>query len=82
MNEQNRKAKRVSQLSDSLYVKYYILYNQPQLHEAIITAIHTNGISVCVPFFDVTLSILFSNAAGVPEPWVQELYNKHSLLIT
>ena len=82
VNEQNRKAKRVSQLSDNLYIKYYIYYNQPQIRECIVSAVHTNGISLSIPFFDITLGISFTDSFGVPEEWVQELYHVKQLSFT
>ena len=71
MNLQNRRAKRVSQLSDQLYLKYYIFYNQPQIQEAIVSQILGNGIIVLVPFFELKLSIPFWNEDGSLVAWLE-----------
>ena len=60
-------------------IQYYIYFNQPQYHEAIITAIHTNGLTIQIPFFDISLPLVFSDNTGIAEPWVEETYHVQQL---
>lgn len=64
MNEQHRRSKEVSRLSDRLFITLYVHYNQPQIRPAIISKIYGNGVSVLIPFFDMTFTIPFFDKAG------------------
>ena len=74
MNSQNRKAKRVSQMSDMLFLQYYIHFNQPQIHEAVVTEIRRNGFIAHIPYFDMHLPFsLFTSTLQTSE-WVRETF--------
>lgn len=64
MNEQHRRSKEVSRLSDRLFITLYVHYNQPQIRPAIISKIYGNGVSVLIPFFDMTFTIPFFDKTG------------------
>ena len=64
MNEQHRRAKEVSRLSDQLFIKLYVKHNQPQTRPAVITKIYANGVSVLIPFFDMNFTIPFFDKTG------------------
>ena len=81
MNKQNRRAKRVSQMSDLLFLQYYIRFNQPQIREAVVTEIRTNGVIIQIPFFDLKLPIQFIRMTGEPEEWVKETYHSNEVTI-
>lgn len=72
VNEQNRKAKRVSQMSDALFITYYVHFNQPQIRTAVISQIHSNGITIDIPFFDMKLPIVMLDASGNPLDWFRD----------
>ena len=72
MNEQNRKAKKVSRMSDALFISYFIHFNQPQIRTAVITQIHSNGVTVNIPFFDMKLPIIMIGEDGWPLAWFQQ----------
>lgn len=72
VNEQNRKAKRVSQMSDALFITYYVHFNQPQIRTAVISQIHSNGITIDIPFFDMKLPIVMLDANGNPLDWFRD----------
>ena len=72
VNEQNRKAKRVSQMSDALFITYYVHFNQPQIQIAVISQIHSNGITIDIPFFDMKLPIVMLDASGNPLDWFRD----------
>lgn len=68
MNEQHRRSKEVSRLSDRLFITLFVNYNQPQIRPAIISKIYGNGVSVLIPFFDMKFTIpFFDNTGNVTE---------------
>ena len=72
VNDQNRKAKRVSQMSDALFITYYVHFNQPQIRTAVISQIHSNGITIDIPFFDMKLPIVMLDTNGRPLDWFRD----------
>ena len=67
MNQQNRRAKRAAQLSEQLFLCYFVRFNQPQHRDAIVAEICANGVMAQVPYFDVKLPIRFVSPQGVAD---------------
>ena len=59
-------------MSDALFITYFIHFNQPQIRTAVITQIHSNGVTVNIPFFDMKLPILLIGEDGQPLEWFQQ----------
>ena len=68
-------------MSDLLFLQYYIRFNQPQIREAVVTEIRTNGVIIQIPFFDLKLPIQFIRMTGEPEEWVKETYHSNEVTI-
>lgn len=59
-------------MSDALFISYFIHFNQPQIRTAVITQIHSNGVTVNIPFFDMKLPIIMIGEDGWPLAWFQQ----------
>lgn len=47
-------------------------YHQPQIRQAIISRIHTNGVSLLIPFFDMRFVVPFFDKEGHLVDWMKE----------
>ena len=81
VNSQNRKAKHASQMSDMLFLQYYIHSNQPQTHEAVITEIRRNGFIVHIPYFDMRLPFPLLTSTMQTAEWVKDTFHVNFLTI-
>ena len=81
MNQQNRRAKRAAQLSEQLFLCYFVRFNQPQHRDAIVAEICANGVMAQVPYFDVKLPIRFVSPQGDVEPWVTAEFGAKTVVV-
>ena len=68
-------------MSDMLFLQYYIQFNQPQIHEAVVTEIRRNGFVAHIPYFDMHLPFHLFSLSMQPSEWVKETFHTTSLTV-